>query len=88
MNCLSMLKEEQKMSNIFFHMNITLVRGSILQGGEWLSVAWYPDTPETGAALQDLFWFIKIHQGLFPKVPAIQDFPYPSQLHLAHHIKL
>ena len=51
MNCFGMLKEEQKMSNIFFHTDITLVDGSTLQGGEWPSVPWYPDTPETGAAL-------------------------------------
>ena len=51
MNCFSMLKEEQKMSNIFFHMYVTLVNRSTLQGGEWPSVPWYPDTPETGAAL-------------------------------------
>ena len=76
------------MSNIFFHMDVTLVDGSALQGGEWPSVPWYPDSPETGAALQDLSWFIKICQGLFPRVQAIQDFLYPSQLHLAHHIKL
>ena len=50
MNCFSMLKEEQKMSDIF-HTDVTLVDGSILQGGEWPSVPWYPDMPETGAAL-------------------------------------
>ena len=83
----SMLKEEQKMSNIFFHTDITLVDGSTLQGGKWPSVPWYPDTPETGAALRDLSWFIKICQGLFPRVHAMQNFPYPSRLHLAH-IKL
>ena len=49
-SCFSMLHEEQKMSNIFFHTDITL-DGSTLQGGEWQSVPWYPDTPETGAAL-------------------------------------
>ena len=76
------------MSDIFFHTDVTLVNGSTLQGGEWQSVPWYPDTPETGAALQDLSWFIKIHRGLFPRVCAIQDFPYPNQLHLAHHLKL
>ena len=63
MNCFGMLKEEQKMSNIFFHMDITLVD---------------PDTPESGAALRDLSWFIKIYQGLFPRIRAIQDLPYPS----------
>ena len=51
MSCFGMLKEEQKMSNIFFHTDVTLVDGSTLQGGEWPSVPWYPDTPETGAAL-------------------------------------
>ena len=50
MSCFCMLKEEQKMSNIFFHTDITLVDGSALQGGEWPSIPWYPDTPETGAA--------------------------------------
>ena len=68
MNCFGMLKEEQKMSNIFSHTDITLVDGLTLQGGEWLSVPWYPDMPETGAALQDLSWFIEIHHGLFPRV--------------------
>ena len=38
MNSLSMLKEGQKMSDIFFHVDITLVDSSILQGGEWPSV--------------------------------------------------
>ena len=65
------------MSNIFFHMDVTLVDGSTLQGGEWPSVPWYPDTPETGAALQDLSWFIEICWGLFPRVCAKQDFQYP-----------
>ena len=87
MNGFGMLKEEQKMSGIFFHTDITIVDGSTLQGGEWPSVPWYPDTPETGAALQDLSWFIEIHRGLFPRVRATQDFLYPSRLHLAHHIK-
>ena len=40
------------------------------------------------SCLGDLSWFIKIHWGLFLRVHAIQDFLYPSQLHLAHHIKL
>ena len=88
MNCFGMLKEEQKMADIFFHTDVTLVDGSTLQGGEWPSVPWYPDTPETGAALQDLSWFIEICQGLFPRVCATQDFLYPRKLHLAHHIKL
>ena len=51
MNCFGMLKEEQKMSNIFFHMDVTLVNGSTLQDGKWPSVPWYQDTPETGASL-------------------------------------
>ena len=51
MSCFGMLQEEQKMSNIFFHMEVTLVDGSTLQGDEWPSVPWYLDTPETGAAL-------------------------------------
>ena len=88
MSCFGMLKEEKKMSNIFFHTDVTLVNGSTLQGGEWPSVPWYSDTPEIVAALQDLSWFIEIHWGFFPRVCAIQDFLYPSRLHLAHHIKL
>ena len=51
MSCFSMLKEEQKMLNIFFHTEVTLVDGSTLQGGEWPSVSWSSDTPETGATL-------------------------------------
>ena len=88
MSCFDMLKEKRKISNIFFHTDITLVNGSTLQGGKWPGMPWYPDTPETEAALQDLSWIIKICWGLFPRVQSIQDFPYPSQLHLAHHIKL
>ena len=76
------------MSDIYFHTDVTLVDGTTLQGGEWPSVPWYPDTPETGAALQDLSWFIKICWELFPRVHATQDFLYPSRLHLAHHINL
>ena len=45
-----MLKDSQKMSDIYFHTNITLVDGSTLQGGEWPSVPWYPDTPEARVA--------------------------------------
>ena len=51
MSCFNMLKERQKMSNIFFHTDVTLVDGSNLQGGRWQSMPWYPDTPETGTAL-------------------------------------
>ena len=36
--------------NCFFHTDVTLVDGSTLQG-EWPSVSWYSDTPETGATL-------------------------------------
>ena len=43
MSSFGMLKDDQKMSDIFFHMDVTLVDGSILQGGEWPSVPWYPD---------------------------------------------
>ena len=49
MSSFGMCKERQKMSDIYFHTDITLVNGSILQGGEWPSVLWYPDTSETGA---------------------------------------
>ena len=51
MSCFDMLREKQKMLNIFFHMDMNLVDGLTLQGGEWPSMPWYPDTPETGAAL-------------------------------------
>ena len=50
MNSFSILKECTKMSNIFFHMDVTLVDGSTLQGGDWPSIPWYPDTPVSGAA--------------------------------------
>ena len=50
MNSFDMLKEGMKRLNIFFHTDVTLVDGSTLQGGEWPSVPWYPDTPITGAA--------------------------------------
>ena len=45
MSAFGLLREDQKMSDIFFHMNVTLIDGTILQGGEWPSVSWYPDTP-------------------------------------------
>ena len=51
MNSFGMLKEEQKMSDIYFHTDVTLVDGTTLQGGEWPSIPWYPHTPETGAAI-------------------------------------
>ena len=54
------------MSDIYFHTDVTLVDGLTLQGGEWPSVPWYPDTPEPGAATQDLSWLIEIHHVLFP----------------------
>ena len=50
MSSFGMLKEGTKMLNIFFHTDITLVDGLTLQGGEWPSVPWYPDTLVTGAA--------------------------------------
>ena len=68
MSCFDMLPEGQKMLNIFFPTDVTLADGSTLLGGEWPGVSWYPDMPEAGAALQDLSWFIEIHQGLFPGV--------------------
>ena len=76
------------MSDIYSHTYIILVHGLTLQGGEWPSVPWYPDTPEAGAATQDLSWLIEIHHTLFPRVCAIQDFLYPSRMHLTHHIRL
>ena len=88
MRSFDMLKDSQKMSDIYFHIDVTLVDRLTLQGGEWPSLSWYPDTPETGAATQDLSWLIKIRCALFPRVRAIQDFPYPSGMHLAHHINL
>ena len=50
MSSFDMLKDSQKMSDIYFHTNVTLVNGSTLQDGEWPSVPWYPDTPEAGVA--------------------------------------
>ena len=50
MHSFDMLKDSQKMSDIYFHTDVTLADGSTLQGGEWPIVPWYPDTPETGAA--------------------------------------
>ena len=38
MNSFSMLKEEEKMSNICFHTDVTLADGTTLQGSEWSSV--------------------------------------------------
>ena len=87
MSSFGMLKDGQKMSDIFFYTDVTLVNGLILQGGKWPSVPWYPDTPETGAATQDLSWFIEICQALFPRVCAIKDFPYLNRLHFVHHIR-
>ena len=50
MHYFDMLKDSQKMSDIYFHTDVTLVDGLTLQAGEWPSAPWYPDTPETGAA--------------------------------------
>ena len=50
-SCFNMVPAMQKMSNIFFHGDVTLTDGSTLQGGEWPGVPWYPDMPETRAAL-------------------------------------
>ena len=83
-----MLKDTQKMSDIYFNTDVTLVDGSTLQGDEWPSVPWYPDTPETGVGTGDLSWLIKICCALFPRIHAIQDLPYPRRMHLAHHINL
>ena len=60
MSCFDMLPEKQKMSNIFFHADVTLTDGLTLQGGKWPDMLWYLDTPETRAALWDLSWFIEI----------------------------
>ena len=50
MSSFNVLKDSQKMSDIYFHTDITLVDGSTPQGHEWPSVPYYPDTPEAGAA--------------------------------------
>ena len=50
MHSFDMLKDSQKVSDIYFHTDVTLVDILTLQGGEWPSVPWYPYTPETGAA--------------------------------------
>ena len=50
MHSFDMLKDSQKMLDIYLHTDVTLVDGLTLQGGEWPSVPWYTDTPETGAA--------------------------------------
>ena len=71
MHSFDMLKDNQKMSDIYFHIDVILVNGSTLQGGEFPSIPWYPDTTETGAATQDLSWLIKIHHASFPRVHAI-----------------
>ena len=74
MSCFGILRDGQEMSRYFFHMDVTLVDSSILQGGEWPSVPWYPDTPVTGVVTRDLSWFIEIC--------------HLKRLHLAHHIRL
>ena len=51
MHSFNMLKDSQKMSDIYFHTNVTLVNGSTLQGDKWPSVPWYPDIPEARAAI-------------------------------------
>ena len=51
MSCFNMLPEGQKMSNIFFHMDVILADGSTLLGGEWPGVSWYSDMQEAGAVL-------------------------------------
>ena len=88
MDAFGLLKEGQNKSDIFFNTDVTLVDGTILQGGEWPSVPWYPHTPTTGAPTRDLSWFIKIRRSLSPRVWAIEDFPYPGQLHLVNPFKL
>ena len=50
MHSFDILQDSQKMSDIYFHTDVTLVDGLTQQGGEWPSVPWYPDTPEAGAA--------------------------------------
>ena len=50
MHSFDMLKDSQKMSDIYFHTYITLTDGSTLLGGEWPSIPWYSGTSETGAA--------------------------------------
>ena len=45
MHSFDMLKNSQKMLDIDFFTDVTLADGSTLQGGEWPSTPWYPDTP-------------------------------------------
>ena len=66
------------MSDIFFHMDVTLIDDLILQGGEQSSVPWHPDTPVTGAATRDLSWLIAVCCSIFPRVHAIKNFLYPG----------
>ena len=52
MSSFGMLIKKHKMSDIYFHRDITLVDGSTLQGDEWQSVPWYSVTSEPGASLK------------------------------------
>ena len=61
MDAFGFLKEGQKKSDIFFHTDVTLVDDTVLQGGEWLSVPWYLDTPTTGPVM--------VHQNLLFTLP-------------------
>ena len=58
MHSFDILKDSQKMSDIYFHTDVTLADRSAMQGGEWPSIPWYPDTPKTGAATHDVSWLI------------------------------
>ena len=79
-----MLKDSLKMSDIYFHTDVTLTDGLTLQADESQV---YPGTL-THLKLELPHEIIKICHALFPRVRAIQDFPYPSRMHLAHHINL
>ena len=68
LNSFGLLKADQKKADIFFHMDVTLNDNTVVQGGEWPEVSWYPDTPLMGAPTQYLSWFIEVHHSLFPRV--------------------
>ena len=68
-------------------MDVTLGDGSILQGGEWPGVPWYPDMPETGAA-EICLGLSKFARDSFLEFELCKTSCTPVDSHLAHHVKL
>ena len=62
------LIDTEGLYSMFFQMTITCKDGSVAHGGEYLDSPWMLDTSLHSTGIQDMSWFIRFQQWLFPQV--------------------